>query len=106
MNRRNRHQMFVAAGLLSLGIWLFLAAAELSLPLHAWLHGGTIPDNDDDCAIVAIAHGKIETAQVAVPLAAPVIGIKVTPRIEFSVVHTAITLLPNGRAPPVFSAVS
>ena len=101
-----RQRLYLAAGVLSLAIWLFMAAAELYTPLHAWLHGGTIPDDDDDCAIVAIAHGKIETAPVAVPVAAPVVWIEVPLRIEFSVVRTTITLLPNGRAPPAFSAVS
>jgi hypothetical protein len=106
IKRRTRERIFAAAGVLSLAIWLFMAAAEVCTPLHAWLHGGTIPKDDDDCAIVCIAHGKIETAPVAVPLAAPVVWIEAAPRIEFSVVSMAITLLPNGRAPPFFSAVS
>jgi hypothetical protein len=106
IKRRTRERIFAAAGVLSLAIWLFMAAAEVCTPLHAWLHGGTIPKDDDDCAIVCIAHGKIETAPVAVPLAAPVVWIEAAPRIEFSVVSMAITLLPNGRAPPSFSAVS
>lgn len=96
----------MAAGILSLAVWLFMAAAELSLPLHAWLHGGTIPKDDDDCAIVCIAHGKIETASVNVPVVTPVTWIEVSPRLEFPVLNTTIALLPNGRAPPVFSAVS
>jgi hypothetical protein len=101
-----RQRLFLAAGVLSLAVWLFMAAAELWSPLHAWLHGGTIPKDDDDCAIVCIAHGKIETATVDVPITAPVTWIEAAPRIEFSVLSTAITFLPNGRAPPVFSAVS
>jgi hypothetical protein len=91
---------------LSLAVWLFMAAAEVWTPLHAWLHGGTIPKDDDDCAIVCIAHGKIETATVNVPILAPVVWIKVAPRIEFSVLDTTIAQLPNGRAPPAFPAVS
>jgi len=83
-----------------------MAAAELCTPLHAWLHGGAIPDQDDDCAIVAIAHGKMETAPVAVPVAVPVTWVETAPRIEFSVLSPVIALLPNGRAPPVLSAVS
>jgi hypothetical protein len=106
INRRTRQRLFLAAGVLSLAIWLFMAAAELCTPLHAWLHCGTIPKDDDDCAIACIAHGKIETAPVATPLAAPVVWIEAAPRIEFSIISTAITLLPNGRAPPIFSAVS
>ena len=106
ISRRSRHRLFVAAGVLSLAIWLFMAVAELCTPLHAWLHGGTIPDDDDDCAIVCIAHGKIETAPVIVPVTAPVTWIEAAPRIESSVLITAIAILPNGRGPPVFSAVS
>jgi hypothetical protein len=106
IKRRTRERFFVATAVLSLALWLFMAVAELCTPLHAWLHGGTIPKDDDDCAIVCIAHGKIETAPVAVPLAAPAVWIEAAPRIEFSIVSTTITLLPNGRAPPFFSAVS
>jgi hypothetical protein len=106
IKRHTRERFLVATAVLSLALWLFMAAAELCTPLHAWLHGGTIPKDDDDCAIVCIAHGKIETAPVAVPLTAPVVWIEAVPRIEFSVISTAITLLPNGRAPPIFSAVS
>jgi hypothetical protein len=96
----------LAAGGLSLAVWLFMAAAEVWTPLHAWLHGGTIPKDDDDCAIVAIAHGKIETVACDIPVAVPITWIEVAPRIEFSIFSKGIVLLPNGRAPPVFSAVS
>jgi hypothetical protein len=106
INRRMRQRLYLATGILSLAVWLFMAAAELWTPLHAWLHGGTIPDNDDDCAIVAIAHGKIETAPVAAPVAAPATWIEIPLHFDFSTVSTAITLLPNSRAPPAFSAVS
>ena len=106
ISRRTRRRLFVAAGMLSLAVWMFMATAELCTPLHAWLHGGTIPDDDDDCAIACIAHGKIETAPVAVPVAAPVTWIEAAPRIESSVLTTAIELLPDGRGPPVFPAVS
>ena len=101
-----RQRLYLAAGVLSLAVWLFMAAAEVCTPLHAWLHGGTIPKDDDDCAIVCIAHGKIETATVDVPIPAPVVWIEVAPRIEFSILSNATAFLPNGRAPPVFSAVS
>jgi hypothetical protein len=106
ISRRTRQRLHLAAGMLSLAVWLFMAAAEVWTPLHAWLHGGTIPKDDDDCAIVCIAHGKIETVTPNVPTPAPVVWIEVAPRIEFSVLSTTIALLPNGRAPPAFSAVS
>ena len=95
----------MAAGILSLSLWLFMAVAENYTPLHAWLHGGTIPD-DDDCAIVAIAHGKIETVTPDAPVVVAITSIEVTPQIEFSVFSTAIAFLPNGRDPPVFYAAS
>jgi hypothetical protein len=105
-SRRIRQRLYLAAGVLSLAVWLFMAAAELCTPLHAWLHGGTIPDNDDDCAIVAIAHGKIETVACHVPIAIPVVWGEIALHIESSILSTAVELLPDGRAPPVFSAVS
>jgi hypothetical protein len=91
----------VAAGVLSLAVWLFMAAAEVCTPLHAWLHGGTIPDNDNDCAIVAIAHGKVETVFHAAPAVVPVIGIEIAPRIEISVFRPTTAFFPDGRGPPV-----
>jgi hypothetical protein len=106
MNRRTRLSLYRATAVLSLAVWLFMAAAEAWSPLHAWLHGGTISKNDDDCAVAAIAHGKIETAAGDVPVAAPVIWIEAAPPVEFSVFSAAIALLPDGRAPPVFAAVS
>jgi hypothetical protein len=104
-NHRTRRRLYLVAGVLSLSLWLFMAVAETCPPLHAWLHGGTVPD-DDDCAIVAIAHGKIETVACAIPVLVPVTWTEVIPRLEFSVFSTAIVFLPNGRAPPAFSVVS
>jgi hypothetical protein len=106
INRRTRQRLYMAAGALSLSLWLFMAAAELYTPLHAWLHGGTIPDDDDDCAIVAIAHGKIETVACDIPVVVPITWIEVTPCVKFSVFIPPNTNLSFGRAPPVFSAVS
>jgi hypothetical protein len=106
ISRRIRQRFYLAAGVLSLAVWLFMAAAELYTPLHAWLHGGTIPKEDDDCAIVAIAHGKIETVSTDIAVPVAITWIEVTPQIEFSVFSSTITLLPNGRAPPALPAVS
>jgi hypothetical protein len=106
INRRTRERIFFAVAILSLAVWLFMAAAEIYSPLHAWLHGGTIPKDDDDCAIVAIAHGKIETIACDIPVVVPVSWIEVTPRVEFSVFIPANTNLSFGRAPPALLAVS
>ncbi len=100
-----RRRLYQATGVVSLAVWLFMAAAEVWTPLHAWLHGGTIPKDDDDCAIVCIAHGKIETVACDVPAVAPVVWIEAAPRIGFSVLSPTIIFLPNGRGPPAFSAV-
>jgi hypothetical protein len=105
-SRRTRQRLYLAAGVLALSLWLFMAAAELYTPLHAWLHGGTIPKDDDDCAIVAIAHGKIETLTPDVPVVVPITWIEVTPQIESYAFSTAVNFLPNGRAPPALPAVS
>ncbi len=99
-----RQRLYVVTGILSLAIWLFLAAAEIHPPLHAWLHGGSIPD-DDDCAIVAISHGKVDSVACDAPAVVPVTLIEIVPRIEFSVFYTAMAFLPDGRAPPVPPAV-
>ncbi|MFZ0827327.1 MAG: hypothetical protein WAO02_07875 [Verrucomicrobiia bacterium] len=106
INRRMRMRFYAATAILSLAVWLFMAAAETWTPLHAWLHGGSIPDNDDGCAIVALAHGKIETTPYAVPVAARAAWIETTPRIETSAFCSAIETLPLGRAPPSFCIAS
>jgi hypothetical protein len=95
-----RH-IFLAAGVLSLSVWLFMATAEWCTPLHAWLHGGTIPDNDEGCAVIAIAHGKVETVGGPAPAIVPVMGIEIGPRLQFSMVCPARAVLPDGRGPPV-----
>jgi hypothetical protein len=95
-----RQRFYAATAILSLAVWLFMAAAETCTPLHAWLHGGSIPDNDDDCAIVALVHGKIEPAPCDVPVVTPATRVETTPRIEISIFCPAIENLPPGRAPP------
>lgn len=106
INRRTRLYLHRASAGLSLALWLFMAVAENYTPLHAWLHGGTIPEDDDDCAIVAIAHGKIETVACDIPVVVPVTWIEVTPCLEFSVFSKPIENLLSGRAPPALPVVS
>jgi hypothetical protein len=101
-NRHTRGWMFTATAILSLAVWLFVAAAEIYAPLHARLHGGTIPDNDN-CAVVAITHGNVEPVASAAPVIIPAIWVEITPRIEFSVFRPSTVLLPDSRGPPVFS---
>jgi hypothetical protein len=85
---------------LSLALWLFMATAEICTPLHAWLHGGTIPDNDE-CAIAAIAHGKVETVGCGAPAIMWVVWSEIAPRSEISVILPTVAILPDGRGPPV-----
>jgi len=95
-----RQHIYAATAILSLSLWLFVAAAELWTPLHAWLHGGSIPVNDD-CAIVALIHGKIQTPPCNVPVVVPTTWIEVAPRIVTSVFCQVIEELPQGRGPPL-----
>jgi hypothetical protein len=104
-NRRTRERIFRATALLSLALWLFMAVAENCKPLHEWLHGGSIPDNDD-CAVVAIAQGKIETIDFQPPVFIPMTGIEIILRAEISVFVPASKNLPPSRAPPVPCSVS
>jgi hypothetical protein len=99
-NRRTRGWLFTTTAILSLAVWLFVAAAETCAPLHAWLHGGTIPDNDN-CAVVAVGHGNVESVVCATPAVIPVIWVEIAPCIESSVFHPSTTLLPDSRGPPV-----
>jgi hypothetical protein len=98
-NHRTRGRVFTATAVLSLAVWVFMATAEAYTPLHAWLHGGSIPDNDD-CAVVAIAHGKVESVVAAAPAVVPVTWVEIAPRVEFSVFCPSTAFLPDGRGPP------
>ena len=105
-NRRTRERIFFAAGVLSLALWLFMATAEICTPLHAWLHGGTIPDHDD-CTVVVIAHGPFDSSTCDLPVVAPTTWIEVTPApFEFPVFSPAIENLPLGCAPPALCIAS
>lgn len=101
LSRQTREYLHRATGLLALFVWLFMATAELCPPLHAWLHGGTIPD-DDDCPVVAIAVGHVHVEVVQVEPVIPVLLLEITPR---PVICTFVSFeknLPNDRAPPRF----
>lgn len=99
LNRRARVYLHCATGVLSLFVWLFMATAEICPPLHEWLHGGAIPD-DDDCAVVAIAIGHVHTGVCEVPPPAPVALVEITFRAEVTVFVPSEKVLPNNRAPP------
>jgi hypothetical protein len=93
----------MAVGVLSLAVWLFMALAETWTPLHAWLHGGSIPDNDD-CAIVAITHGKVDSLTIDTSVVAPITFVEAPPVIVYFISSATCELLPLGRAPPAVSS--
>ena len=103
--RRTRERLHRATGALALAIWLTMAFAEMCPSFHAWLHGGSIPD-DDNCAVCAIAHGKIETTPFDVPAVLPVTWMEIAPRAEVFVFIPACKYLSPGRGPPALPAVS
>jgi hypothetical protein len=101
LNRRARGYLHRVVGAVALFSWLFVAGAEYCPPLHAWLHGGAIPD-DDDCPVVMVAAGHVDTLTSEVQMAMPVIFIEITPREEVTVFVPSEKTLPNDRAPPLF----
>jgi hypothetical protein len=86
-------------------LWLFLLVAETWTPLHAWLHGGSIPDNDN-CAIVALAHGTVDSAPAGDAVTTTIATIECAPRLEIFHFSSIISFLPPGRAPPSLCTVS
>lgn len=104
-NRLKRQRLHAATAGLTLAVWLLVSAAEICPPLHAWMHGGSIPD-DDDCAVVAIALGHVDSGTVEVPPLQPVFVHEIVLRPEVSVFQSVSVPLPNDRAPPFLSAVS
>jgi hypothetical protein len=105
INRRWKLRLHAATASVSLGIWLLLTVAEAYPALHAWLHGGAIPDNDD-CAIVAIAHGKVEAATCDAPAPLPLPGLELALRAETFTFSPPRLFLPDCRGPPVLLVVS
>jgi hypothetical protein len=99
MSHRTREYLHRATGLLALFVWLFMATAEVCPPLHAWLHGGTIPD-DDDCAVKMLAAGHVHVGVCEVQPPMPVHWVEITPRVVVTVFVPAEKALPNDRAPP------
>jgi len=104
---KNRFYQFGKSSLAALliGLILLLDAMAACHELHEKIHKDA-DEHSHDCAVTMFAHGKVESATVDVPVAAVVISIEATPQIVFSIFSTAIENLPQGRAPPVPSAVS
>jgi len=102
LSRSTRRTLRTGVALFSLALWLFMGAAEVWTPLHVWLHGGAIPD-DDDCALVAIQHGKMEAALAPVTVV-PVLTAVVELTDTFVPPFVAELPLPPSRAPPFSSS--
>jgi hypothetical protein len=102
LNRRTRGYLHRATGGLALAVFLLVSTAEICPPLHAWLHGGSIPD-DDDCAVVAIALGHVDAGIADVPPVMPVHWIEIEPRQEITTLIVLDKNLPLERGPPFFS---
>jgi hypothetical protein len=103
LSRRTRGYIHRVTGAVALFVWLFLWTAEICPPLHAWLHGGSIPD-DDDCPVVAVATGHVHVAVAEVQAPVPINVIEITPREEITIFVFSEKVLPNDRAPPQFFA--
>jgi hypothetical protein len=100
LSRRMRGNLHRVMGAVALFVWLFMATAEICTPLHEWLHGGSIPD-DDDCAVKMIAAGHVHVAVCHVEPVILVSFIEITPRAKAAVFVPSEKNLPNERAPPV-----
>jgi hypothetical protein len=98
------HGQVIIASLLA-GVILLLNAMAASPSLHEWFHADAAQP-EHQCAVTLFAHGKVDSANVDVPVSAPVTFIEMAPSVEFSVFSPAIENLPAGRAPPVLPAVS
>jgi hypothetical protein len=99
MSQRTRERLHRVTGAVALFVWLFMATAEICPPLHEWLHGGSIPD-DDDCAVKMIAAGHVHVAVCHVEPVIPVSLIEIAPRANVIVFVPSEKNLPNERAPP------
>ena len=99
LSRKTRSYLHRATGLVALFAWLFMSTAEFCTPLHEWLHGGAIPD-DDDCPVMAIAQGHVDSTVIEILPVMPVLLEEITPRVEVITFVSSDKILPNDRAPP------
>ena len=104
-SRKDRRRLYFVTALFSLALWLLLTVAEAYEPLHAWMHGGTIPENDD-CAVVLLIHSQVDTGTADVPVSLPVAVVEAALVPVFSVFSPVVERLRSGRAPPVLQFVS
>jgi hypothetical protein len=82
------------------GIVLLLDAMAACPALHEMIHKDA-NEPDHQCAVVTLAHGKIESASCEIIVPPPTILVEVTKPFTISVFTPAIENLPQGRAPPM-----
>jgi hypothetical protein len=103
VSRRMRGNIHRVTGAVALFVFLFMWTAEICPPMHEWLHGGSIPD-EDACPVVAIAIGHVHVAVAEVQAPAPVNVIEIAPCVKVAVFIPSEKILPSERAPPLFCA--
>jgi hypothetical protein len=96
-------QMVIAS--LMTALVLLLNGMAASPSLHELIHADA-GKPDHECAVTLFAHGQVDSASVAVPVAASLVLIQTVPPVAISVVHTVIDRLRAGRSPPVLRAIS
>ena len=99
MSRRKGRFLYRSAAVLSLVLWLALAAAEAWGPFHAWLHGGSIPDTDN-CPVAALQQGKLVSSAVAAVVVLFLASIVAFRFVVFPPFVASLPL-PDVRGPPV-----
>ena len=95
----------VLFGMLSVLLVLLLNLLAASPSLHQFFHADA-SDAGHQCAVTLFAHGKVDSASVAVSISAPLTRFESVPAVEFSIFSPAIENLPAGRAPPVSTSNS
>jgi len=96
---RKAQFLYRAAAVLSLVLWLALAAAGAWEPFHAWLHGGSIPDSDD-CPVAALQQGKLVASAAAAVVVLVLAGVVAFRFVVFPPFVASVPL-PDVRGPPV-----
>lgn len=84
---------------------LLVDAMAVCPALHELLHKDAA-NAGHECAVTIFTHGKVDTANVDVPVFVTTVVPGAMPPIEFSVFNTSVEYLPPGRAPPAIPAIS
>jgi hypothetical protein len=88
-------------GGLLVGLVLLLNALVASSSLHELLHHDA-GQPEHQCAVTLFAHGQVESVTPVVAIAAPLVWTELALPSAQSSLSSHASLLPLGRAPPVF----